>query len=169
MADNQFPGQRPPDWQPPQGGARKGPHGCLIAAAVLGGLIVLSAIFGGDRPGVTGGTGADPATPPAPAIKVSARDLFAAYAANEVAAQAAYGKGPLEVSGTVHAIELDISDDPVVRFDVGESYNYVSASFPEEAAGQTSALTKGQKLTVRCASVRELAGTPYLHDCALAP
>lgn len=99
--------------------------------------------------------------------RVTARELHAAYAENEVAAKAKYGDRVLEVTGTVQAIELDLTDDPVVRFEVGQMYSSVAAGFDKSAAAQTGALKKGQTATVRCAKVTEIVGDPYLRDCQL--
>lgn len=67
MAQNSFPGQRPPDWQPPEGTARKG-GGCLkailISFAVLAGLAVLGSIAGSNDATKPDGA-ADPSSSPA--------------------------------------------------------------------------------------------------------
>ena len=103
--------------------------------------------------------------PAAPAISATAEEIFAAYDANEVAAQQRFGGGPLEVTGRIEAITLDLTDDPVVRLAGGNAFEYVSASLDESAKAAAGTLRKGQKITLRCSSVSEVIGTPMLRDC----
>ena len=95
--------------------------------------------------------------------------LQQAFAANEVAAKAKYGGQVLEVSGRIHAITLDFTDDPVVEFVTGVPFQTVHAGFDKDSGAAVAALTKGQKATVRCQSISEVIGTPMLRDCVLIP
>lgn len=100
-----------------------------------------------------------------PGMPVTAQELFAAYDENEVAAQQSYGDKVLLVSGTVSAVTLDFSDDPVVQLETSNQFSSVQASFDESFSTRAAALRKGQKVTVRCEKVTEVVGTPMLSGC----
>lgn len=171
MARKPYPGERPADWQPPEGAPKKGGfrwwHGVLIA---LGGLIVIGMFA---PPAEQGSEAADsaPAAAEAPIPeerKVTSVQLANAYDANEVSAQQFASAGPLQVTGRIEAIELDFSDDPVVRLEGKDQFSHVSVYFDESATDATAALSKGQTLTVVCSKVSEVIGYPQLNDCVLA-
>ncbi len=110
-------------------------------------------------------TQVEQAAPAADAIKVSARDLFRAYDANEVAADGTYKGKPLEVTGTVESISSDFTDEPVVQLATGEMFQQVHASgLSKTVAGQ---LSKGQKITVQCTGGGEIVGMPALEHCSM--
>jgi hypothetical protein len=140
--------------------------GCLKWGAIgLGGLVAL---------GVIGAVLGDPAAETAPgpdrtipAIVVSAEELHAAFAANEVSAKARFGGQPLVVTGTVQAIELDLFDNPQVRLAAGNEFEWVTAGFDKEASAATGQLSQGQEVTVRCAEVSEVIGNPMLSGCVI--
>ena len=107
------------------------------------------------------------AAPPAPAadaIKVSARDLFRAYEANEIAADSQYKGKPIEITGTVEGITSDLMDEPVVQLSAGQ-FQSVNANGLEKnvAAG----LTKGQSVTLSCTGAGEVIGSPMLDKCSI--
>lgn len=106
---------------------------------------------------------------PKETVAVDSRELGRAYEANEVAAQQLYGNKRLEVTGTLESIELDFSDDPVLSLPGVNEFTSVKASFPKEATAQTSALAKGQTVTVICDTISEVMGSPMLSDCTLKP
>lgn len=100
---------------------------------------------------------------------VTARELFAAYQANEVAAQQRFGSGGLEVSGEIESVTLDVRDRPVVAMRGGGPAQLVSVNFPIEESPTVAALRQGQQLTVRCGKVTELMGLPVLTGCVIKP
>lgn len=104
---------------------------------------------------------------PKETVAVDSRELGRAYEANEVAAQQLYGNKRLEVTGTLESIELDFADDPVLSLPGINEFSNVRATFPKEATTQTSALTKGQSVTVVCDTISEVMGSPMLSDCTL--
>jgi hypothetical protein len=169
MAEKIYPGQRPPDWKPPEGSAKGGFRWYHAALIVLGVIVV--------------GTLATPPPDPAKedAAKVSAAahvpqerqitsvQLAQAYDANEVSAQQFASAGPLQVTGRIEAIELDFSDDPVVRLQGKDDFSHVSVYFDESASDATAALSKGERLTVVCSEISEVIGYPQLKNCVLPP
>jgi hypothetical protein len=104
--------------------------------------------------------------PPAPAaIQISARDLFAAYDANEVAADGQYKGKQLEVTGAVESINKDFTDGVYVALEGGEMFDTLQAH--DLDAQQAAALSKGQNVTLLCEGNGMVMGSPMLKDCKL--
>jgi Na+-transporting methylmalonyl-CoA/oxaloacetate decarboxylase gamma subunit len=99
------------------------------------------------------------------ATKVSANELFNAYQANEMAAQKQYSDKLLEVSGTVSGVALDILDKPVVSLSTSNQFMSVSVYLTEATQSQAADYSKGQKITVVCEEISELASMPQLKEC----
>lgn len=143
-----------------------GRRGCLFwGVVVIGGLYVLGSV-GSESPSASGDAAPAPALA-APPLAVTAVDLFKAFEANEVAAQAEYGNRVLAVTGTINEIALDITDDPVLRLRAGSDYDYVTANFTKDDSLVIGRLSKGQKVTVTCSKLREVLGTPVMQECAV--
>lgn len=145
---------------------KQGAIGCL-AIIVL--LVIGAAIFGGSS-----GTGnqsgpADnvAAAPPAPALKVTARELAGAYEANEVAAQKRYGGQRLEVTGVVDGVDLDMLDNPVLKLVGVNEFLPAQASFTKDYSDKLGELSKGQKVTITCEKLSEIISAPMLDDCTI--
>ncbi len=105
----------------------------------------------------------------ASAMKVTASELFGAYQANEMAAQKAFEGQLLEVSGTVDGVELDFSDDPVVKLKTQNQFMPVSVYLTDSTKDQAAELRKGQKVTLLCREISEVISMPQLKECTLAP
>lgn len=130
-------------------------------------LMVIGALAdGGDKP--ASGEAEEqavetaPATPP---VEVTAQALEAAYEANEMAAQQQYGDRPLLVTGRINSIQLDFSDNPYLVLTGGNPYMGPQAHLAEASRPAAAKLTKGQQITLLCAGVGEVVGTPMLKDC----
>jgi tRNA_anti-like len=100
----------------------------------------------------------------APAVSVGARELFAAYDANEVAADQQFKGKRLQVSGTVDGINSDLGDDPVVMLAAGDFQSVHVQGLPKDVA---AGLSKGQHITVVCTGNGEVIGSPMLDDCSV--
>ena len=141
-----------------------------IGAGVLFGLAVIGAIAGDPDPktagSAAGGEAAEAAAGPK-VVEVTARDLFAAFEANEVAAKAQYGDQTLAVTGVIAGISLDFMDKPVVSLETSNQFLTVDASFSKDDSAKTGALKKGETITVTCGELTEAIGKPLLSDCAL--
>lgn len=136
--------------------------GRKIGAGVLGlfiFLVVMGAIAGKRAPGTSAAK-----TSELP-VSVSAQKLAADYNANEVSADELYRDKMLRVSGVVDSIKKDITDDPYVVLRTDNRFMGVHANF-EDTAG-LSALSAGQKITVRCIGNNVIMGSPILKDCVL--
>lgn len=105
------------------------------------------------------------AAPAADAIKITARELFKAYDANEVAADSKFKGKPIEVTGVVESISSDIADEPVVQLAGGEMFQMVHANGLDTVTA--AGLSKGQEITLACTGAGEVIGMPSLSDCSL--
>ncbi len=101
----------------------------------------------------------------ASAKKVTAIELSKAYEKNEMAAQNQFGDQLLEVSGVVDGVDLDFSNDPVIKLKAGNPFLPVSVYLTEATADAAANFQKGQKITVLCESVSEVISMPQLKDC----
>lgn len=151
----------------------------LIASLVVSpiiyfvGLAVLaSAAIGGDaykdykaRAEAANAVKTEQAAPAADAIKITARELFKAYSANEVAADSKFKGKPIEITGVVESISSDITDEPVVQLAGGEMFQMVHANGLDTATA--AGLSKGQEITLACTGAGEVIGMPALSDCSL--
>lgn len=102
------------------------------------------------------------------AVKVTAKELFRAYEANEMAAQQAYGDKLLEVTGVVNGVDLDISDEPVVQLRTDNQFMSASVYLTDATQSFASTLSKGQTAVFLCEEVSEVIGMPQLKECVPA-
>lgn len=153
-------------------------RGCgFYALCGLGGLVVLGIIGSmgdkekrAERQALAGGAvAAASSEAPVPVTEVTARELHRAFADNELAGKQAYGDRRLKVTGVVGGVDLDLTDDPVLRLATDNQFMWVMASFDKEDGAGLGTLHKGQKAVVICDKLTEVAGNPYLRDCTLAP
>lgn len=107
-----------------------------------------------------------PPPPPEVPIEVTARQLFADYDANEVAADEKYKSKTLLVTGKISSIGKDVLGDPYVQFAIGSDVYGVQCMF--DGSSGLSSLKKGQQLTARCKEPGKL-GNVILRGCALVP
>lgn len=146
-------------------------RGCLFYGGIGLGVLVVLYLIGDagmeqaadERSAVAAGA----ASGTMPVVDVTARDLHAAFEANEVAAQSTYGDKRLRVSGTISSVALDFADDPFLVLETANQFQGVHAGFTKAEASAIAALTKGQKVTVICDDLSEAVGTPMLDECAL--
>lgn len=124
----------------------------------IGGLIVLLIIIAivspsGEEETVTPAAPTVTATPaPTPEIiRVTAQELYSAYEANEVAADAKYKGKVIEVSGVVDTIGKDFLGTPYVTLTSGGRYEVwgVQCMFSNKDEPQLAQLSKGETVAVR--------------------
>lgn len=99
------------------------------------------------------------------AIEITAGELFAAYKANEIAADQQYKGKALKVSGTVEGIASDAFDKPVVQLQAGGFMEQVHANVSSNDAA--ARLTKAEWVTLACEGAGEVLGIPVLNDCVI--
>jgi hypothetical protein len=100
----------------------------------------------------------------ADAMAVAASALYAAYDANEIAADQQFKGKLLKVTGTIEAIDSDLTDEPVVRLAAGDFDSVMVKGLPATSA---ASLSKGQQVTVVCQGGGEVIGSPVLDDCVM--
>jgi hypothetical protein len=98
------------------------------------------------------------------ALPVDAAALWAAYDANEVAADQQYKGQALAVSGTVKSFDSSMGDEPVVMLEAGD---FDAVHVRDLPAATAAGLAKGQRITVQCTGDGEVMGSPMLGDCNL--
>ena len=131
-----------------------------IGLGVFGGLMLLGMLTGGDKEGQapknSEGVAVEKVVPVKP-IEVTARELEAAYAANEAGAQMQFGKKPLLVTGIIRSIDLDFADKPVLVLAGAEMFGGPQAALTEASQAMAPSLSKGQKIALRCEGVGEVS------------
>ncbi len=159
---------------------KKSPHGASNIVkygggflAVMFGLPVMVGFCGAlARGGSSASSGtahaAEQAALPVPPIEIDARNLWAAYNANEVAADNAYKGRVLAVTGEVSSIDKDMFDDVVLKLDTGKMFNDVHATLEKSEAGAAAALRKGTRVMVICKGKGMVMRSPMLEDCVFA-
>lgn len=101
---------------------------------------------------------------PVERIEVSARELYEAYKANEITANAKYKGKPLLISGRVLSIQSDFRDKPVVSLDAGDFGSVTLNGVSLEDAGT---LSKGSDIVAACTGNGEMLSFPAASDCKL--
>lgn len=99
------------------------------------------------------------------AIKVTASELFDAYDNNEAAAQQRFGNKLVEVTGVIDGVELDISDDPVIKLATSNQFMSASVYLTAETKSQAAYYQKGETRSFLCKEVSEVISIPQLKDC----
>ena len=146
--------------------AKRGGIGCGGAIGIA--LLALIALWtwGGSLQKEEAAKKAQLVTSTAPGTPVTANELFLAYQDNEAAAQARFGNSVLDVTGVVQSVDLDFTDDPVVRLETDNQFMAAMVHLIDADKPKAANLSKGMKVTVRCAGIREVIGSPSLQDCA---
>ncbi|MBO9725177.1 MAG: hypothetical protein J7530_12430 [Novosphingobium sp.] len=168
------------DVAPKQSLGKKLGIGCLVVIGLFVALGILGAIVGdGKKANSTGDKPeAEAAEQVAAATDVTAKEISAAFQENEAKAKLAYDGKVLRVTGTVKDIDLDFSDDPVIKLagsgevqGMGISQNgkmtdvSVNGLSKEDAAN----ISKGTQMVFLCkGAVNEVLGAPQLGDCSIA-
>ncbi len=161
--------------QSPASSAPKKKSGCLkILLIVFGVLVILgilgSVLGGGDKPSGSANSPSATAEPEPTYIEISATDLLAAYADNEVAADNEYKGQLLRVTGTVGSIGKDILDAAYVTLRNDESeYSIISVQcyFDKDNLDDIATLHEGDTITIQ-GTCNGSAGNVLLKKCDVA-
>jgi hypothetical protein len=102
-----------------------------------------------------------------PPIDLTARTLFSAYDANEVAADNLYKGRHLRVLGTVASIDKNITDDVIVRLVGGSRWQTVDAFVEASQVSAAAALKKGKQIWVGCYGDGMIIHSPRLKACRI--
>jgi hypothetical protein len=146
---------------------------CLVSV-ILGGMQGdQSALARGDsqslRAGSIASTASSVAEAPAlkidPVIDVDAFTLWRDYDANEVAADNAYRRKRLAVTGVVDSIEKTVFDTAYLQLRAPNPYQSTTAHMERRSLEQVAALSKGMRVTLLCTGNGRTLGSPSLADC----
>jgi hypothetical protein len=115
----------------------------LVSAIALAGFLFIA--FGSIDESVT----ENEISTQEPEMRVSARQLYADYEANGVAADEKYKGKVLQVTGVINDIDRDIMDNIYVTLKGDQYFGDIQCFFAESHLGTASQLSKGQKITVK--------------------
>lgn len=126
-------------------------------------LVIISAL--GGQPSNTGSSKTPPSTPAAastdaaaqpdePVTEASAAETFDAYQANQLAAAKRFADRPLQVSGTIAAIDESMGT-PMLNLTTSNQFMAIGAEFPTSATNQLATMAKGERVVVRCEEISE--------------
>lgn len=97
-------------------------------------------------------------------LKISAKQLFADYKANEIAADGKYKGKLLEITGTVETLGKDIINDPYVALQSGELISSVQCMLKDGEETRAATLSKGDTITLRGRGASYLVNV-LIRDC----
>ena len=98
-------------------------------------------------------------------VEVTARQLYALYKANEVAADGQYRGKLVRVSGRVAKVGKDVLGKPFLALAAKYEFEHVLANFDDEDV--LAPLWPRQPVAVRCRAAGALVGSPVLNYCTL--
>lgn len=101
-------------------------------------------------------------------LETKASTMINTYEDNEVRADAIYKGKVLKVTGIVHSISSDLTDNAVVHLaPKGDEYAFTSvyASGDNKFHNQAINLRKGTMITIICIGDGEVLGSPLLKNC----
>lgn len=102
-------------------------------------------------------------------VDVTARDLYAAYEANEIAADDTYGGKTIRVTGKVRRARKSPSGEPVISLTGDGFLGSVDCYVREEHSGAAARLRKGKPATLVCSGAEPFLGDPRLRNCIVEP
>jgi hypothetical protein len=145
--------------------------GCLaIAGMIIVGIFVLGLLMPKTNNNSSDSNSSDASVSTADLpLAVTAAELYNAYDKNEASAQNYFGMQQLLVSGVVEKVTLDFTDDPVVLLKTPNHFMSAQAALADEAKSDGAKLNPGDEVKLLCKHVTELAGTPMLKQCRVAP
>lgn len=102
-------------------------------------------------------------------VSTSAREIFAEYEANEVAADQKYKGKEVVIVGTVQSIDKDAFNNIVVHLQTPNQFMSVSATLQDKYESEAARMNKGEVLGFSCTGAGRIIGSPVLRDCRPLP
>lgn len=138
----------------------------------IGIVCVVFALCGCDLPPApaagTSAAGSATAAPAAPARKVvtvTARELFAEYEANEVAADERFKGVTIRVTGKVASIDKSLFDSMFVVLRTSNQFAGVHMEIDKSQASAVAKLRVGQSVVIECEGMKKQMLSPTGSDC----
>ncbi len=101
-------------------------------------------------------------------IALAATQLYAAYHANEVAADDRFKHRPLMVNGVVSSINKSFDGSVWIGLQDGDPIGVVQATVLASQEQQAASLSKGNEVTLLCVGDGMILGSPMLGRCRFA-
>ncbi len=111
----------------------------------------------------------EPAPSHVPPIAIAAPQLYAAYHANEVAADDRFKHRLLMVNGVVSSINKSFDGSVWVGLRDGDPIGVVQATVLTSQDQRAAALSKGNEVTLLCVGDGMMLGSPMLSHCRFDP
>jgi hypothetical protein len=102
-------------------------------------------------------------------VSTSAREIFAEYEANEVAADQKYKGKEVVIVGIVQSIDKDGFNNIVVHLQTPNQFMSVSATLQDKYESEAARMNKGEVLGFSCTGAGRIIGSPVLKDCRPLP
>jgi hypothetical protein len=102
-------------------------------------------------------------------VSTSAREIFADYDANEVAADQKYKGKEVDIVGTVQSIDKDAFDNIVVHLQTPNRFMSVSAMLDSKYETEAARMSKADIVGFVCTGAGRVVGSPVLKSCRPLP
>lgn len=99
-----------------------------------------------------------------PIAELTAKELYAEFEKNEIAAEGRYKGKEIIISGKINDISKNIAGQPTVTLDAG-TLRFVSCRFPKKSINQLTHLQKGQAAKFACKVNYKIISTIHLCEC----
>lgn len=149
-------------------------HKIITAFLVVFSIGTLASLTGSDdaQKGSTSASGTASAvqgadkTPEPRVIKITASQLYSEYEENEIAADTAYKKQTLEISGTLGTIAKDVLNSPYVTLKTGNIIGSIQCYLKETEVSKAASLKPDTSVTVRGEGSGKL-GNVLVRECEI--
>jgi hypothetical protein len=98
-------------------------------------------------------------------FNISCASMLAEVDANEARASAKYLDKTIKISGRVDSIQEDMWGDNVVNLSSGDEWSFTSCNLYDVPLDTAISLDKGQNVTFKCDSFKEVIGSASLSNC----
>jgi hypothetical protein len=101
------------------------------------------------------------------ADRLTAQQIYAAYQANEIAADGLFKGKTVEFAGNVRDIGKDVLGSPYLTLETGsEAWGSLQAMFPRSSESQLASISKGQRVILQCRCDGKIMLNVILRDCS---
>lgn len=100
-------------------------------------------------------------------IEITAQQLCSKYDENEVRADEIYKGRTLVITGRVDSISKDFTNDMFVSLNTSYNCLYVRGGIASDQKENMKAISKGDKITIRCTGAGLIINSPMAENCVL--
>jgi hypothetical protein len=102
-------------------------------------------------------------------VRISAPQLFAAYHANEVAADDKFKDQPLVITGVIESINKDVFGNGYLVLRDANMFEGVQARLSDDSMKYSGQLLRGDDVTLICKGAGMIIGSPVVKNCDAVP